>query len=206
MRSTSVGYAVGVVILAASAFMYARASVSQGDSYTEPLVTPVSFAAGSVRTFQITTKLDRNFELAIDIEQGRLRAQPSKTDMAWQIVDGASVVADGSSLNKPWQNWWGTFEQVLGNFPARMGHHYTLTLRVNDETPQLDSASPILKVRIPRDDWEGYGAGVTIEKLEAGTLGFVGLIVIGISLQLHRRAQKRRAEAHEPDMKAEANS
>jgi hypothetical protein len=82
MRSTSVGYGVGVVSLAASAFMYARASVSQSDSYTEPLVTPVSFAAGSARTYQLTTKLDRNFELAIDIEQSRLRAQPSKTDMA----------------------------------------------------------------------------------------------------------------------------
>jgi hypothetical protein len=206
MRSTSVGYAVGVMVLAASAFMYARASVSQSDSYTEPLVTPVSFAAGSVRTFQITTKLDRNFELAIDIEQSRLRAQPITTDMAWQIVDSDSVVADGSSLDKPWQNWWGTFEQILGNFPGRIGHHYTLTLRVNDGTPQLDSASPILKVRIPRDDWEGYGAGVAIEKLEAGTLGFVGLIVIGISFQLRRRAQKRRAGGHEPDAKTEVTS
>jgi|HubBroStandDraft_4_1064222.scaffolds.fasta_scaffold14593_4 hypothetical protein len=192
MRLTSLGYGVGVVILAASAFMYARASLSQGDSYTEPLITPVSFAAGSVKTFLITTKLDRNFELAIDIEQSRLKVQPSKTDMTWQIVDGDSVVADGTSLEKPWQNWWGTFEQILGNFPGRVGHHYTLTLRVNEGTPQLDSAGPILKVRIPRDDWEGYGAGVAIEKLEAGTLGFVGLIVIAILFQLRRRAQKRR--------------
>jgi hypothetical protein len=205
MRSTSVGYAVGVMILAASAFMYARASVSQSDSYTQPLVTPVSFAAGTARTFQIATKLDRNFELAIDIEQSRLRVQPSTTDMAWQIVDGDSVVAEGSSLDKPWQNWWGTFEQILGNFPGRIGHHYVLTLRVNDGTPQLDSASPIIKVRIPRDDWEGYGAGVAIEKLEAGTLGFVGLIVAGISFQLRRRAQKRRAGGHEPDAKTEAS-
>jgi hypothetical protein len=192
MRSTSIGYAVGVVILAASAFVYVRASVSQSDSYTEPLVAPVSFAAGSVRTFQITTNLNRNFELAIDIEENQLRAQPSKTDVAWQIVDGDSVVADGNSLEKPWQNWWGTFEQILGTFPGRAGHHYTLTVRVNDRTPQLDSARPILKVRIPRDDWEGFGAGVAIEKLEAGTLGFVGLIVIGISFQLRRRAKKRR--------------
>jgi hypothetical protein len=191
MRLTSLGYGVGVVILAASAFMYARASLSQGDSYTEPFITPVSFAAGSVKTFPITTKLDRNFELAVYIEQSRLKVQPSKTDMTWQILDGDSVVADGTSLDKPWQNWWGTFEQILGNFPGRVGHHYTLTLRVNEGTPQLDSAGPILKVRIPRDDWEGYGAGVAIEEFEAGTLGFVGLIVIAISFQLRRRAQKR---------------
>jgi hypothetical protein len=113
---------------------------------------------------------------------------------------------DGSSLNKPWQNWWGTFEQILGNFPGRAGHHYTLTLPVNDETPQLDSAGPILKVRIPRDDWEGYGAGVAIEKLEAGSLGLVGLIAIGIAFQLRPGAQKRRAGRHEPDAKTEANS
>jgi hypothetical protein len=65
----------------------------------------------------------------------QLRAQPSKTDVAWQIVDGDSVVAAGSSLDRPWQNWWGTFEQILGNFPGRVGRHYTLTVRVNDGTP-----------------------------------------------------------------------
>lgn len=78
----------------------------------------------------------------------------------------------------------------LGSFPGRVGHHYTLTLRVNDGTSQLDSVSPILKVRIPRADWEGYGVGVAFEKLEAGALGFVGLIVIGIAFQMRRRAQK----------------
>jgi hypothetical protein len=193
MRLTSIGYGVGVLILAVSAFIYSRASVSQSDSYTEPLVTPVSLAAGFVKTFQITTKLDWNFELVIDIQESRLKAQPGKTDVAWKIVDGDVLVADGSSVNKPWQNWWGTFEQTLGSFPGRVGHHYTLTLRVSDGTSQLDSVIPTLKVRIPRDDWEGYGAGIAFEKLEAGALGFVGLIVIGISFQLRRRAQKKTA-------------
>jgi hypothetical protein len=193
MRSASVGYAIGVVILSASAFMYARASASQGESYTEPLVSPVSFAAGSVTTFPITTKLDRNFELAIDIAQSQLKAQPGRTDLTWQIVDGETAVANGSSLDKPWQNWWGTFEQILGRFPARSAHHYTLTLRVNEGSPQLDSSRPILKVRIPRDDWEGYGAGLAIEKLAAWALGFVGLIVVGASFQLSRRARRQRS-------------
>ena len=206
MRLTNLGYGVGVVILAASAFIYARVSLSQSDSYTEPLITPVSFAAGSVKAFQITTKLDRNFELAIDIEPSQQKAPPSKADIAWQIVDGDSVIAHGNSLDKPWQNGWGTFEQILGSFPGRVGHHYTLTLRVNEGTPQLDSSRPILSVRIPRDDWEGYGAGVAIEEFEAGALGFVGLIVIGISFQMRRRAQKRRVGGRVPDAKNEAGS
>lgn len=206
MRLTSMGYVVGVVILAGSAFIYARTSVSESDSYTEPLVTPVSFAPGSVKTFQIMTRVDRNFELVIGIQESRLKTEPSGTDVTWQVSDGTGVVTHGSSVDKPWRNWWGTFEQTLGTFPGRVRHHYTLTLQVNHGSPQLDSADPILRVRIPRDDWEGYGAGVAIEKVEAVILSVVGLTVIGISFQLRRRTQKRRAGRNEPDANIRANS
>jgi hypothetical protein len=61
-------------------------------------------------------------------------------------------------------------------------------LQVNRGAAQLDSADPILKVRIPRDDWEGYGMGVAIEKMASGILGFVGLAIVGCSFQLRRRS------------------
>ncbi len=51
MRLRSVRYTVGAAILFGAAFIYARASISQGNRYTEPLVTPLSLAAGSERTF-----------------------------------------------------------------------------------------------------------------------------------------------------------
>jgi hypothetical protein len=58
--------------------MYARASISQGDSYTQPLVIPLSFAAGSEKTFQVTPKINRNFALVIDLEGSQLKAaQPA---------------------------------------------------------------------------------------------------------------------------------
>ena len=194
MRLKDVGYIVGAVILAGSIFVFARASISQGDSYTEPLTIPVSFAAGSEKTAQIATKIDWNFELVIDIQENQLRSQPTNTDMAWQILDDGDVVAQGSSVDKPWQNWWGTFEQRLGAFSARAGRHYMLKLHVNHGDAQLDPAGPILKVRIPRGDWEGYGAGVAIEKLASGVLGFIGLVIIGCSFQLRRRSRNERAE------------
>jgi len=168
--------------------MYARASISQGDSYTEPLVTPLSLAAGSERRFQITTKINHNFELVIDSDQNHLRGEPSNTDIAWQIHDGSAVVAQGNSVGKRWQNWWGTYEQTLGTFSGRADHHYTLVLQVNSEAAQLASADPILKVRIPRGDWEGYGMGVAIEKIASGILGFVGLVIVCCSFQLRRRS------------------
>ncbi len=168
--------------------MYAHASISQGDSYTEPLVAPLSLAAGSERTFQITTKTNHDFELVIDVEQKRLKDEPTNTDVGWQVHDGSIVVAQGSSVGKPWRNWWGTYEQTLGTFSGRADQHYTLTLQVNHGTTQLDSADPIVKVRIPRGDWEGYGAGVAIEKLASGVLGFIGLVIIGCSFQLRRRS------------------
>ena len=167
--------------------MYARASISQGDSYTEPLVTPLSLAAGSERTFQITTKINHDFELVIDSDQNHLRSEPSNSEIAWQIHDGSAVLAQGSSVGKPWDNGWGTYEQTLGTFSGQAGRHYTLTLQ-NHGAIQLDSADPILKVRIPRGDWEGYGAGIAIEKMASGILGFVGLVLVGCSFQLRRRS------------------
>ena len=169
--------------------MFARASISQGDSYTQPLVIPLSFAAGSEKTFQITPKINRNFELVIDMEGNQLKAGPTSTDIAWQILDGGNVVAQGSSADKSWQDWWGTYEQTLGSFPGQAGRQYSLKLQVNRKATQLDSAGPVLKVRIPRDDWEGYGAGVAIEKLESAVLGFIGLVIVGCSFQLQRRSK-----------------
>jgi hypothetical protein len=168
--------------------MYARASISQGDSYTEPLITLLSFTAGSERTFQITTKINHNFELVIDSDQNHLSGEPGNTDIAWQVKDGSAVVAQGSSVGKPWRNWWGTYEQTLGTFSGRADHQYTLMLQVNHGAAQLDSADPILKVRIPRGDWEGYGAGIAIEKWFWGIMGFVGLVIVACSFQLWRRS------------------
>jgi hypothetical protein len=168
--------------------MYARASISQGDSYTQPLVTPLSLAAGSERTFKIATKTRHDFELVIDVEQKRLRDEPTNTDVGWQVHDGSGVIAQGSSVGKPWRNWWGTYEQTLGTFSGRADHQYTLVLQVNRGVAQLDSADPILKVRIPRDNWEGYGMGVAIEKIASGILGFVGLVIVCCSFQLRRRS------------------
>lgn len=188
MRLRSIGYTVGAAILFGAAFMYARASISQGDSYTEPLVAPLSLAAGSERTFQLTTKINHDFELVIDVEQKRLRDEPTDTDVGSQVHDASAVVAKGSSVGKPWRNWWGTYEQTLGTFSGRAGHQYTLMLQVNRGVAQLDSADPILRVWIPRDDWEGYGMGVAIEKWFWGIMGFVGLVIVGCSFQLRRHS------------------
>jgi hypothetical protein len=168
--------------------MYARAAISQGDSYTEPLVTPLPLVAGSERTFQITTKINHNFELVIDSDLNHLRGEPSNTDIAWQVKDGSAVVAQGSSVGKSWDNGWGTYEQTLGTFSGRADHQYMLMLQVNRGVAQLDSADPIFKVRIPRGDWEGYGMDVAIEKIASGILGFVGLVIVCCSFQLRRRS------------------
>ena len=197
MRLGNVGYVIGAVILIVSAFVYARASISQNDSYTEPLAVPVSLVLGFDKTFDVATKIDRNFELVIDVQQSRLKASPLNINVTWQILDGGAVVAQGSSVDKPWQNWWGTFEQQLGTFPGRAGRHYTLKLQANQAVAQLDSAGPILKVRIPRDDWEGYGAGVAIEKLESAVLGFIGLAIVGCAFLLRHHAQTQRAAESE---------
>jgi hypothetical protein len=139
MHLRRVGYIVGAVVLIGAAFMFARASISQGDGCTQSLVIPLFFAAGSEKTFQVTPKINRNFELVINMEGNQSKAGPTSTDIAWEILDGSNVVAQGSSADRSWQNRWGTYEQRLGTFPGHAGRQYTLKLQANREATQLDS-------------------------------------------------------------------
>jgi len=192
MRLRTAGYLIGAAILTGSAFMYARAVAWERDHNPQPLVLPISLAPGTIKTPGIKIDLNRDYDIVIDFEGSRLREEPMNIDIAWQLSDGGAMVAQGTSVNKPWQDWAGTVERTLGTFIGEAGHRYTLTLQVNPETSPLNHARPILKVQIPRGLWEDYGAGLFIRRLESYAVGLVGLLVVGGSFLSRSWAKRRR--------------
>jgi hypothetical protein len=187
MRLKTAGYLIGVAFLVGSALMYARADAWERSHNPEPLILPISLAPGTIKTPEIKIDLNRDYEIVIDFEGNRLRADGMNIDVAWQLWDGVTMVAQGSSVNKPWQRWAGTVERSLGTFAGEAGHRYTLNLQVNPETSQLNYANPVLKVQIPRGLWEDYTAGPSLQKLASGVLGLIGLLILGGAFLLRNR-------------------
>jgi hypothetical protein len=182
MRLRIAGLFVGTALLAWAAFMYARVVSSEGDQYTQPLVLAISLAPGRITTPEIKTVIDRNYDVVIDLAASRLKDDWMKTDIAWELRDATGVVAYGTSIDKGWENWAETVEQRLGTFTGRAGHVYTLTLQVNPAAAQAYSGNAILRVQIPRGLWGDYGAGIAIQKVESGIVGFIGLLIVGSTL------------------------
>jgi hypothetical protein len=191
MRLRTAGYLIGAAFLAGSALMYARALAWERDHNPQPLILPISLAPGTIKTPGIKIDLNRDYDIVIDFEGSRLRGDGMSVDIAWQIWDGAMMVARGSSVNRPWQEWAGTIERTLGTFTGKAGHRYTLTLQVNPETSPLNHASPILKVQIPRGLWEDYGAGLFIRRLASYAVGIIGLLVVGGSFLSRSQAKEK---------------
>jgi len=61
-------------------------------------------------------------DIVIDFEENPLRDERINIDIAWQLWDGTTTAAQGSSVNKPWQDWGGTVERTLGRFKGKAGH------------------------------------------------------------------------------------
>jgi hypothetical protein len=189
MRLRSACCLIGVACLTGSALMYARAVAWERSHSPEPLILPISLAPATIRTPEFKIDLNRDYDIVIDFEGNRLRADGMNIDIAWQLWDGTTMVAKGSSVNRPWQRWAETVERTLGTFTGQAGHRYTLTLQVNPETSQLNYANPILKVQIPRGIWVDYVAGLFFQKLPSCVLGIIGLFIVGGSFLFRRRVR-----------------
>lgn len=169
--------------------MYTRAVAWERSHNPQPLILPISLEPGTIKTREIKIDLSRDYDIAIDFEGSRLRAERMNVDIKWQLWEGARIVAQGSSVDKPWQNWGGTVERTLGTFTGQAGLHYSLILQVNPETSQLNYANPTLMVQIPRGLWEGYVTGLFVQKLPSYVLGLIGLLIGGGSILFRSRVR-----------------
>src|SRR2546426_10575909 len=106
MPLRTAGYLIGAAFLAGSALMYVRAAAWERHHNPQPLILPISLAPGTIKTPEIKIDLDRSYDIVIDFDGRRLRGDDGMNiDIAWQLWDGATTVALGNSLNKPWQDW-----------------------------------------------------------------------------------------------------
>jgi len=192
MRWKIVRYVIGGAILAAGAAMYTSVVVSERTHNLTPLSVPVSLAQGTITTSQVPVDTTRRYDIIIEAEAALLNGDPVKPDLEWVLSDNGFPVVGGSSIDQPSMDRAGTYEQRLGRFIGQAGHRYVLVVNANSGTSRLATAKPVLKVQIPRDDWEGFGAGEAIYKAGAGLIVFVGLLILGASFGISRKADRKR--------------
>jgi hypothetical protein len=191
---------IGGALLIIAARLYVRAMVWEQTHNLQPLILPISLAPGSVRTPEIKTDLDGDYDIVMDLEgfgirgfrdqrvncllglepfvSNRCNGTPNLIDISWELFEGDKMVSEGNSGKNPWATWSDTVERMIGRFKGEKGHHYTLVLDVKRNASELNTAHPKIKVQIPRGLWEGYVAGVFIQKLAASMLGLVGVIIL----------------------------
>jgi hypothetical protein len=193
---------VGTSLLLAAGRIYRRAVVWERIHTLQPLVLPISLNPGTIRTPEVTTDLDRDYDIVIDFQGLSIQSKkdrcllgadtaipnrcedfPSVIDISWKLFEGDKLVSEGESEKNPGAVWSDTVERNIGKFEGHEGHRYTLLLIVKKDASSLNTANPRIKVQVPRGLWEDYGAGIFLEKLEAKILAIIGtLLLIGVFL------------------------
>jgi len=189
--------------------MYRRAIVWQRTHNLQPLVLPISLNPGIIRTPEVTTDLDRDYDIEVDFQGLSIQSKkdrcllgvdtaipsacedfPSVIDISWKLFEGDKLVSEGESEKNPGASWSDTVERSIGTFEGHEGHRYTLLLEVKKDASSLNTANPRIKVQVPRGLWEDYGAGIFLERLEAKTLAIIGtLVLIGTFLVFRSKAK-----------------
>lgn len=100
-------------------------------------------------------------------------------DVWWKLWDGTQLVAQRSLSRVSWQDNAGILEGVVGSFDGKKGHHYSLVIQASENEPGSEVAHAILKVQIPRGDWEGYLMEEGFKEIGAAILAvFGGMMVL----------------------------
>ena len=198
----AVAVLVGASLLIAAGRIYRRAIVWEQTHNLQPLVLPISLNPGTIRTPEVTTDLDRDYDIVVDFQGLSIQSKkdrcllgvdtaipnacehfPSVIDISWKLFEGDKLVSEGGSEKNPGAAWSDTVERSIGKFEGHEGHRYTILLGVKKDASSLNAANPRIKVQVPRGLWEDYGAGVFLEKLEAKILAIIGtLVLIGVFL------------------------
>ena len=195
--ATVVALLVCTSCLVGSGWLYRRAIVWEWTHNLKPLVLPISLNPGTITTPEIRTDLDHNYDIVIDFEglsiqikkdrcqlgadtdtPGSCEAFPNLIDISWKLFEGDDRILEGQSEKNAGALWSSTVERSIGKFEGHEGHRYKLILDIKKDASSLNTANPRLKVQVPRGLWEDYGAGIFIEKTEAGILAIVGVLIL----------------------------
>jgi len=195
--ATVVALLVCASCLVGSGWIYRRASVWERTHNLQPLVLPISLNLGTITTPEVKTDIDHDYDIVIDFQglsaqskkdrcllggdtdaPGSCEGFPSLIDISWKLFEGDKMISEGQSVKNPGASWSDTVERSIGKFEGHAGHRYKLILEIKKDASSLNTANPRLKVQVPHGLWEDYGAGIFIEKAEAGVLAMIGVLIL----------------------------
>lgn len=197
-----IGFSIGATLLALGLTVYVGTNIWQFFHSPQPLILPVSLRVGTIKSKEIKANLARRYDIVLDLKRkpdvgsGNSTAgdtsatttsavfvsslAPHLVDISWKLFEGDKLVSEADRKEVTWETRADTMEGVLGSFEGKSGGRYILVLQVNRDASQLDVADPKIVVQIPRDLWEDYGSGPFIQKLGAGAIGIVGVLIVAV--------------------------
>jgi biopolymer transport protein ExbD len=174
-----------------------------------PLYTPMSLAPGHFRTGEFKINLQETYVVYVQIDrkgdyQGTTcllgldvedcKDKPDIVQVAWTLLDGGRVVAQGRSGEDHGRIGWGEFiGRNLGNFYVNGGRHYVLDVSVLGDGSRLNPADPHLVVENAGSYWEyeAYGDYAFWPLLIVLPVGMTLLLCSIAELRAERRERKR---------------
>jgi hypothetical protein len=104
-------------------------------------------------------------------------------DLGWSVLGeqaGREVVVADYQLYRPAEfEGAGSVETVLGGFDAHKGGVYQIAIRVRYIAPELQSASPKMRVEAANFYWEKWVIYAQMSFLFAAVLAPIGIVVLG---------------------------
>jgi hypothetical protein len=187
---------IGVALLIIAARLYAHAAVYEHHNWV-PLTLPVSLEPKTIRTPQITTDFDGDYEILIELEKihdfhkmecmlgdpypNTCKGIPNLIDISWRLLEGEgeNVVSQGDSGDYLGAAWSATVERMIGKFRGQVGHNYVLVLHVKRDASELNAGRPRIKVQVPLlGAPKDYGAAAYVQRMFASMVGLVGAIIL----------------------------
>ena len=174
------------------------ASFLVGDRYDwEPLSQAIALTPGPIETTQFKTDRNGYYEIAVDIDKASTldnpgcllgvdpsqdpdgcKGTPSVVDISWAVTSSGEAVARGESSEVNEVYTADRMGRVIGEFWGQRGGRYAVALTVRKDGTVLDTAHPMLVVKVNEEESNNYAIYSQVLFFGGVSFGFVGLVLL----------------------------
>jgi hypothetical protein len=186
---------VAIILVASSPELYVQYRLRA--HHWDPLQRPILIKTGRIESPEFLTDLDGTYVVSLvflpkDVQReeclvgdslfkASCASLGSGLNLDWSVVRrgwGDDLPVVNPKAYKPaWFSGAGSIEAALGTFEAERGKKYSIVLEVHQNSPELNAASPSLKVEAHRIYWEKWVIFNQMAILLASVVGLIGLFV-----------------------------
>jgi hypothetical protein len=189
MKIAQVAVGVSVIVIGLIPELYIQNRLHSHD--WSPLDAPVTLRKGDVQTSEFSTDLDGTYIVSLAFDPNLVGDQLFKTacetvgsglDLDWSVVGHSSGNDLALIQNRDYKphafGGSGAVQTELGSFEAQRGGRYKVLLKLRQDSSELNTASPRVRVDAARIYWETWVIYGQMALWLAGIVGLLGVFTI----------------------------